>query len=88
MDVFLNSVGMTEAELLALVEPMRDPSIWKKGADGAWAVLDSVVNHRDDPGVEAARLPLVDDNRPFVRTPEKAGARGQRDSDQSEYVLL
>jgi hypothetical protein len=79
---------MTEAELLALVEPMRDPSIWKKGADGQWCVLDSVVNHRADPGVEAARLPLTDDNRPFVRTPEKAGARAQSDRNQTEYVLL
>ena len=88
MDVFLNSVGMTEAELLSMVEPMRDPSIWKKGADGQWQTLDSVANHRNDPGVEAARLPLTDDNRPFVRTAEKAGARAQSDRNQSEYVLL
>ena len=88
MDVFLNSVGMTEDELLALIEPMRDPSIWQRSADGVWRTLDSVVNHHDDPGVKAARLPLVDDNRPFIRTPEKTSARMQNDRNQKEYVLL
>jgi hypothetical protein len=88
MDVFLTCVGMTEAELLAMVEPMRDPSIWTKGADGVWRTTDSVVNHRNDPGVEAARISLVDDNRPFVRTPEKKWARAQSDQKQTEYVLL
>ena len=88
MDVFLKSVGMTEAELISLIEPMRDPSIWKKGTDGVWRTTDSVVNHRNDPGVEEARLPLIDDNRPFIRTPEKLGARAQSDQDQREYVLL
>src|SRR5689334_24137201 len=27
-------------------------SIWRKDADGAWRTLDSVTNHRNDPGVE------------------------------------
>jgi N-acetyl sugar amidotransferase len=88
MDVFLDAVGMTEDELLALIEPMRDPSIWQKDPKGTWRTTDSVVNHRNDPGVEEARLPLLDDNRPFVRTPEKAGARAQRDQTQTDYVLL
>ena len=88
MDVFLDSVGMGEEHLLALIEPMRDPSIWKKGADGVWRTTDRVVNHRNDLGVEEARVPLTDDNRPFIRTPAKAGARAQSDARQTEYVLL
>jgi N-acetyl sugar amidotransferase len=88
MDVFLDSVGMREDDLVVLIESMRDPSIWKKGADGAWRTTDSVVNHRSDPGVEEARVPLTDDNRPFIRTPEKDGARAQIDATQTEYVLL
>ena len=88
MDVFLRSTGMSEAELMAFVEPMRDPSIWEKAGDGRWRARDSVANHRNDPGVEEARAPLVDGNRPFVRTPEKPGARGQSDQNQTEYVLL
>src|SRR5262249_19833050 len=88
MDVFLNSVGMTEAELMAMVEPMRDPSIWRKNADGTWQATDSVMNHRHDAGVDAARLPLTNDNRPFIRTPEKTWARAQSDQNQKDYVLL
>jgi N-acetyl sugar amidotransferase len=88
MDVFLNSVGMTEGELMALVEPMRDPSIWKKGADGVWKTTDSVAGHRNDPGVDKARMPLVEAQRPFVRTPRKVGPWAQDDQKQTEYVLM
>jgi hypothetical protein len=88
MDVFLNSVGMAETELMDMIEPMRDPSIWRTDAEGVWHTTDSVMNHRRDPGVEAARLPLTDDNRPFVRTPEKIWARAQSDQNQKDYVLL
>lgn len=88
MDVFLRNVKMTEQELLALVEPMRDPSIWRKSPDGRWDVLDSIVKHRDDPGVEAVRIPATDDNRPFIRTPARTSARNQSDTNQTEYVLL
>src|SRR5262249_41045159 len=88
MDVFFKGVGMTEDELLGLIDPMRDPSIWRKGADGTWRTLDNVGNHRDEPGVEEARIALRDDNRPFVRTAEKTWARAQRDGEQMQYVLL
>ena len=37
MDIFLRHAGMTEQELLDMIEPMRDPSIWEKGADGSLA---------------------------------------------------
>jgi hypothetical protein len=88
MDVFLTSAGMTEAELLAMIEPMRDPLIWKKDTGGGWRTTDSVVNHRDDPGVEQARLPLVNDNIPFKCTPERTSSRAQTGQPQTEYVLL
>ena len=87
-DVFLRSVGMTEAELLAAIEPMRDPAIWERDASGAWRTADSVANHRSDPGVEEARIPLVDADRPFLRTRERRSAREQSDVGQKEYVLL
>ncbi len=88
MDVFLSSVGMAESELLAAIEPMRDPAIWSREGSGAWHTKDSVARHRDDTGVEEARIPLADPDRPFLRTPEKRGARTQRDDGQKEYVLL
>lgn len=88
MDVFLRSAAMAESELLAAIEPMRDPAIWHRDECGAWRATDSVSNHRDDPGVDEARIPLADADRPFLRTPEKRGARAQRDGEQKEYVLL
>jgi len=88
MDVFLNSVGMTEPELLAAIEPMRDPSIWRRDVSGVWRALDSVADHRDDDGVDEVRVPLTDSDRPFIRTAERRGARVQNDRDQKEYVLL
>jgi hypothetical protein len=42
----------------------------------------------DDPGVEQARIPPTDDNRPFVRTPEFAGRWTQSRQSQKDYVLL
>jgi N-acetyl sugar amidotransferase len=61
LDVYLEFLGMTEAQFEAAVEPMRDPAVWRRGAGGRWEVLDSVVNHVKGPGVEAARVPAVED---------------------------
>ncbi len=58
LDAFLMFLGITEDEFEGCVEPMRDPQIWELGPNGGWRVKDSIVNHVEDPGVEAARLPL------------------------------
>lgn len=58
LDVWLDFVGMDENEFMAHVDPLRDPEMWERDPDGAWSVRDSIANHLDDPGVEAARLPL------------------------------
>ncbi len=60
LDVYLKFLGMTEAEFEGAVERMRDPAIWER-QDGRWRAKDSVVNHALDPGVDAARVPLVED---------------------------
>jgi len=88
MDIFLRHAGMTEQELLDMIEPMRDPAIWEKGADGIWRTKDNVGNHVKDPGVEAVRQPLRDNVRPFTPTPEKVSPHAQRLNEQTEYVLL
>ena len=59
LDTYLKFLGLTEGEFYAWVEPMRDPRIWARDAQRTWAANDSVANHRSDPGVEAARVPLV-----------------------------
>lgn len=87
MDIFLQKSGMTELELLELVEPMRDPAIWDKGPNG-WRLKDNIGNHRNDPGVAEARLPNVGNWEPFKPTPSKAAARYQKDGEQTDYVIL
>lgn len=54
--LFLDWIEMTESEFSACVVNRRDPRIWNKDSDGSWHLLDSVVNHRNDEGVDAARL--------------------------------
>lgn len=88
MDIFLRNSGMSEAELLALVESMRDPAIWERGSDGVWRTMDNAGNHRNDPGVAEARLPHVGNWQSFVPTPSHAAARYQDDNNQTDYVLL
>jgi len=66
LDIYLDFLGMTERDFEAIVEPMRDHSIWQRDAAGRWSVKDTVVNHVEDPLVDAARLRLVpEDDRTF-----------------------
>jgi hypothetical protein len=79
---------MTDAELLAMVEPMRDPSIWEKSAPGQWQVKDHVGNHINDAGVGKARLSQVGIWQPYNPTPPEVSIKRQEDGRQSDYVLL
>jgi hypothetical protein len=87
-DIFLEATGMTEGEILEMIEPMRDPRIWEKDADGDWRTKDSIANHVNDEGVDAVRLPLKDNVRPFIRTLERTSEHAQRSGRQSRYVTL
>lgn len=88
MDLFLSAAEMTEQQLLDLVEPMRDLSIWARDASGAWRPKDSIANHVEDAGVASARLPNVGNWRPFEPTPTKSSPREQPDGRQTTYVLI
>lgn len=87
-DIFLEKSGMAEGELLTMIEPMRDPSIWEKTASGQWRVKDHVGNHVNDPGVNEARLPQVSSWQPFKPTSPEVSIRRQEDGRQSDYVVL
>src|SRR5207247_8822733 len=56
LDLFLRWVGMDEQELLDCLRDKRDSRIWGKDRCGQWVLLDSVVNHVNDPGVDEVRL--------------------------------
>lgn len=36
LDVFLKELNLTEDEFIKIVEPFRDPNVWKKKSDGTW----------------------------------------------------
>ena len=90
LDIFLKNCHMTEDELLTLIEPMRDSSIWEKTSNGQWQVKDKIGNHINDPRADKVRLPLNEDEykKGFIRTAEKISTHAQTISDQQEYVLL
>ncbi|MGZ8267225.1 MAG: N-acetyl sugar amidotransferase [Burkholderiales bacterium] len=59
LDLLLEFLGITERHFEALVEPLRDERIWgMDAATGKWTPRDHIGNHKNDPGVEAARLPF------------------------------
>ena len=88
LDIFLKTSGMTEQAVMDLVEPMRDHSIWTKNSQGEWETNDSVVNHEDDEGVDAVRMPFNPDTPVIKPTKEKISRHSQTLSEQTEYVLL
>lgn len=61
LDTYLNFLDITEQQFYEWIEPMRDRDLWGRRALGEWVANDTVMNHVHDPGVEAARVPLVED---------------------------
>jgi hypothetical protein len=80
--LFLQWAGVTEDELYRAVDRWRDPRIWAKGEGGSWRLLDSVIHHADDPGVDGVRLDKKEDCL-YRRTP----SREPRTQDR-EYLLM
>ncbi|MEE2960719.1 MAG: N-acetyl sugar amidotransferase [Myxococcota bacterium] len=56
LQIFLNWLEMNEGDFWSNFENMRSSKIWDRLSNGAWMLKDSVVNHRNDPGVGSARL--------------------------------
>lgn len=87
LDIFLREAGMSEEELLELVEPMRDPAIWQKESNGDWTRKDHVGNHVHDAGVEKARRPLVENDEGFKPTETRSSPRDENGV-QTDYVIM
>lgn len=88
MDIFLKNTGMSEEDLLKMIEPMRDSMVWEKNENAEWVQKDTVGNHMHDPFVDEVRQTLRDDIKPFQSTEEKLPPRNQRGIEQTEYVIL
>jgi len=59
LNFYLDFLDYTEDELIEMIEPMRDETIWSKNNDGTWQVDDCITNHVEDSQVEESRLALV-----------------------------
>ncbi|MBL8012938.1 MAG: N-acetyl sugar amidotransferase [Candidatus Omnitrophica bacterium] len=68
--LFLNWLGIKKEELFDDIDARRDPRVWKKRSDGQWQLLDSVINHRRDSGIDSVRLTKKEDCE-FSITPSK-----------------
>lgn len=88
MDIFLRVNNLSEQDLLAMVESMRDKSIWQKDENGQWQQKDCIGHHIHDPRVHEVRLPLKQDVTPFIRSNEKISSHAQSGLEQLEYVIL
>lgn len=59
LDLLLEFLRITETQFEALVEPLRDERIWGRDpASGKWTPKDHIGNHKNDPGVDAVRMPF------------------------------
>jgi len=78
---FLNWIGMTEAELMSLLDAQRNPNIWQKNDQG-WTLKHSIVTApRPDHATDVA-LPKKE-NCEFKLSPSRAP-----DVREDEYVLI
>ena len=49
---------MTEDEFYKIIEPFRDPLVWKKNKNGEYVRIDKVESHISDSNVDNARLQI------------------------------
>lgn len=87
LDLYLAFAGMTEEEFESAIEFLRDPQIWKKRG-GKWAVKDSIANHVNDEGVDAVRLPQVEDRAPISPSKQPYSSRDDHIPEDTEYIYL
>lgn len=86
LDIWLQFVGMTEEEFFGCVDHLRDPQIWEKDSNGQWQVKDSIANHINDEGVDAVRLPQVDDREMLRSHNQPTYSRDDHIVEDTEYI--
>jgi len=59
--MYCEFLGITKAEFYNMVNPLRDPKIWKQDASGVWVPQDSIDRHVIGEAEEKSRVPQVDD---------------------------
>lgn len=82
LKLFLDWIGMTENGFRYLVDQHRDSGSWRRGDDGNWQLCDSIVNHKNDEGVDAVRLDIRE-RCDFQLTPKRTDA-----PERNDYTLI
>jgi len=88
IDIFLKAANLTEKDLLNIIEPLRDNSIWEKDQSGRWFVKDKVGNHRNDAGVMEAALKNINASNPFIQTGVRELPIWDSSGHQVRYVIM
>jgi N-acetyl sugar amidotransferase len=63
--MFLDWIDMTQEEFYKIIEPFRDPLIWKKNKNGEYFKIDKIENHTLDDKVDNARLKVKNQKKYF-----------------------
>lgn len=82
LPMFLEWVGMAKEEFLSCIWNRRDPLIWEKDSDGNWKLLDSILDHRNDHGVDEVRLEKTESCK-FLLTPS-----AEPNAKEDAYLLM
>ena len=77
LGLFLDWIGMTEGKFFDFIDKKRDSRIWQKDNNGNWKLLDSIMNHIFDPGIDNVRLNKIE-NCKFVTTKNNVEAQGNK----------
>lgn len=81
-ELFLKWIGMAQTGFDYFIDRRRDPRIWQRDEKGSWHLIDSVVGHRHDEGVEPLRLGKKEECR-FLLTPSKT-----QKPEKGDYTIL
>ncbi len=88
LNIFLKKAKMSENEFFKIINPLRDKVAWKEDKSGNWTKTDNINKHKNDKFVNQVRLKVKNIKSLFVKTKEKKSKHNQKDSNQSDYVIL
>lgn len=82
LDLFLDWLQIDKTTFFRWINRHRDSKIWEQKQNGEWHLLDSIVHHVEDIGVEKVRLTRTDKCE-FLLTPSR-----RPDTTEDKYVLF
>lgn len=61
LPLFLKWMNLREDDFWRLIDRHKNKRIWKQSKHGKWELKDSILNHRNDEGVDELRLEVAED---------------------------